>query len=92
MNLFQIIKMKLRPSLTCQQVNEFIVDYLEDRLPHKTRIMFEKHLAMCPSCVPFFDQYNQTVELIREEGKIDIPPDLAEHTMAFLKQQLDKED
>ncbi|MFK7846502.1 MAG: zf-HC2 domain-containing protein, partial [Rhodothermales bacterium] len=46
--------------LSCEQVNNFILDYLEDRLPQETHAKFEKHLKMCATCTPFLDQYKQT--------------------------------
>ncbi len=77
-----------KPSLSCEQVNEFISDYLEDRLSADTKSKFEKHLEMCPGCSPFFEQYKQTVEMVAVDGKIEVPSDLAEHTMSFLRKNI----
>ena len=90
MHLFQKIQQLFRPKLTCQQVNQFLVDYLDERLPLDTRVKFEKHLSMCPKCTPFFDQYNATIQIVKEDGQLDIPPDLAEHTLTFLRKELDQ--
>ena len=76
------------PTLSCVQVNDFILDYLEGRLPDETREKFEKHMETCPPCERYLEQYKQTVAIVSEIGKIDAPSDLAEHTMAFLKQNL----
>ena len=89
MNWIKKIKQVFEPSLTCERVNQFIIDYMEDRLPASTRAEFEDHLSMCVACAPFFEQYKDTVRLVRENGQIDIPPDLAEYTMAFLKEHLE---
>ena len=76
------------PMLSCEQVNGFIIDYLEDRLPADTKSKFDKHLEMCPGCTPFFDQYKQTVEIVAKDGQIEVPADLAEHTMSFLRENI----
>ena len=74
--------------LTCEQVNDFIMDYLEGRLPADIKSKFETHLQMCASCTPYLDQYQKTVEMVSQDGQIEIPSDLAEHTMSFLRQHL----
>ena len=88
MNFLHKILHRFRPMMSCERVNEFILDYLEDRLPQETRKKFDEHLKMCPCCVPFLDQYKQTVEMVATEGQIEVPQDLAEHTMSFLREQL----
>ncbi len=88
MNIIHKIRRYFRPSLTCEEINEFILDYVEERLNEETRAQFEEHIKMCPCCVPFLEQYKKTVEMVATDGKIDVPADLAEHTMSFLREQL----
>ncbi|MEM8485146.1 MAG: zf-HC2 domain-containing protein [Bacteroidota bacterium] len=88
MKLLHKIMHLFRPMMSCEEVNDFILDYLEGRLPRETKLKFEKHLEMCPCCVPFLDQYKQTVEMVATEGQIEVPADLAEHTLSFLREQL----
>ncbi len=78
----------LNPSLTCEEVNHFIVEYLEGALPSRPRALFEGHIARCPNCRPFLDQYRQTIEMVREAGAdVPEPPEeLVEATMTFLRQ------
>ena len=85
------IKSWLGYSLTCEEVNRFIIDYLEGILPPRPARLFEKHIAQCPNCGPYFDQYKTTVELVREQGEEvpDPPEELVEATMAFLKKHID---
>ena len=80
-----------RPSLSCEQVNQFILDYLDGALDARTRKRFEAHMAACPDCSPYLDQYVQTVELLREQGEAAPAPPaaLVEHTLAFLREHLD---
>ena len=88
MNLIAKIRNLFQPMLTCEQVNNFIMDYLEGRLTDDVRSKFEKHLQMCASCTPYLDQYQKTVDLVSQDGQIEVPADLAEHTMSFLRQTL----
>lgn len=52
-----------RPYLTCRQVVDFIMAYLEGELDADARREFERHLHVCPSCVNYLASYRRTVEL-----------------------------
>ena len=88
MNLIDKIRHHFQPMLTCEQVNNFIMDYLEGRLSEDVKSRFEQHLQKCASCTPYLDQYIKTVELVAQDGQMEVPADLAEHTMSFLHQNL----
>ena len=80
--------------LTCEDVNEFLVAYLEDSLKERTKQRFQRHVARCPKCSAYLDQYRQTVELVRTDGALELedPPDeLVELTLAFLRKHYDDE-
>jgi anti-sigma factor RsiW len=49
-----------RPYITCRQLLDFIYDYLEGTLPSDQRAEFERHLAVCPSCINYLETYKQT--------------------------------
>lgn len=88
MAAFNPFKKWSRRPLSCEDVNRFIVDYLEETIPPQTRDRFEAHLADCPTCGLFFDQYRQTVTLTCKEGAlpVDLPPELVEATLHFLRE------
>ena len=88
MNLIQKIVRMFNPMLSCEQVNQFIIDYLEDNLPTPTRKKFDMHIKMCKNCSAFFDQYNDTVAVVNEHGQLEIPEDLATMTLEFLREHL----
>ncbi len=88
MKLLDKLRQRFQPMLTCEQVNDFLMDYLDGRLAEDVKSKFEKHLQMCASCTPFLEQYQKTVELVSQDGQIEVPADLAEHTMSFLRQNL----
>ena len=88
MNLIQKIMSVFNPMLSCEQVNQFIIDYLEGKLPPKTRSKFDAHISMCKNCGAYFEQYNQTVTMVNENGQLEIPDDLAKLTLEFLQEHL----
>jgi anti-sigma factor RsiW len=49
--------------LTCREVVEFLMDYLDDALEPARRRIFEYHLAECDECVAYLRDYEQTVRL-----------------------------
>jgi anti-sigma factor RsiW len=71
--------------LTCRDVAAFLLDYLEDELPARTRSRFEEHIAACLDCRAYIASYGQTVQLAREAsqypdglGLADVPEALVQ--------------
>jgi len=58
--------------LTCRELVEFILDYLEGGLTEEQRRLFEHHLSLCADCTRYLATYRRTVELGR---KAFDPPD-----------------
>lgn len=48
--------------MKCQACVDFILRYLEDDLAAEERESFEFHLAKCPPCRRYLDQYRFTVK------------------------------
>lgn len=71
----------------CRDVNGFLADYVDGNLDEKTRSRFERHMRRCPPCARFFDQYQGTIEMAREAVPVEVPKELADHTLAFLRQR-----
>lgn len=76
--------------LTCQDVNAFIIDYLEDTLEPDLRERFETHLKRCSICNTYFEQYRKTIALAKETGDTSPKPpaEIANATLDFLRQHL----
>lgn len=88
MSIFNKIVEFIRPKpLSCQQVNQFILDYLEGDMDDQTRVAFESHLQNCPNCAAFLDQYRSTTRLVREAEEIEVPPEVVDRTIEFLRRQ-----
>jgi anti-sigma factor RsiW len=64
---------------TCQELIEFLDDYIAGDLPSHRAEGFERHLARCPSCTAYLATYRETIRLTQHIAAIeieDIPPDL----------------
>jgi len=51
--------------ITCEEFEQFIVDYLEGDLPSKQLSLFERHLRMCRECRDYLTAYQRTMEMSR---------------------------
>ena len=59
--------------MTCQQLSEFIGDYLAGELPRGESERFEHHLSICSTCRRYLDSYRKTVG-VAVATKLDAPP------------------
>jgi len=55
--------MKLPMILTCEELDQFVVDYLDRKLSSWQRFKFCFHILLCPKCRAFLDGYKKTVEI-----------------------------
>lgn len=67
--------------MTCQELVDFLDDYLSGELPADDRAEFETHLGLCPQCVRFLNTYRNTIRFAclagrSKETAADAPPDL----------------
>lgn len=65
--------------ITCNEVITFLLAYLSGELPPEKEHEFERHLAVCPSCVAYMKTYRETVKMGRAsltEGSENAPPAL----------------
>ena len=54
-----------KPYITCRELIEFLLDYLTGELAKERSVEFERHLAVCPSCVAYIRNYEETIRLGR---------------------------
>ena len=54
--------------MTCQQILDFLGEYLNGDLSILARLRFEAHLALCPPCREYLDSYRQTIHLAQTWG------------------------
>lgn len=61
-------------SMTCRELVEFLMAYLEGELPEAQREEFQRHLDACPPCVVYLETYKEAVDLGRAVCDADAPP------------------
>jgi anti-sigma factor RsiW len=47
--------------VTCRELTDFIMGYVEGELPAESREPFERHLSRCPNCEAYVRQYADTI-------------------------------
>jgi anti-sigma factor RsiW len=51
--------------VSCREISEFLLAYLEAELEPEVRAEFDRHLNHCPPCIHYLDGYRETIELVR---------------------------
>lgn len=78
---------------TCREmIEDFLAAYVADELEGDVLDRFERHLALCPSCVAYVESYRRTIDAAKEaiasaeaaEAKVvaDPPEDLVRAILA----------
>jgi anti-sigma factor RsiW len=77
--------------MTCEQLIEFLADYLDRHLPPDTFAHFEHHLADCPSCAVYLSTYEETIRMARHAMITprlpigEVPEDLVQAVLAAVR-------
>ena len=67
--------------MTCRELVEFLMEYLDGLLAEPERMCFEEHLGECPDCVAYVATYREAIRLGKEAckaGNDSIPTDVPE--------------
>ena len=82
----------MNPYITCKELVDFLADYYEGELAAPQKQEFDRHLAVCPSCVHYVETYKATIEICRvslcDDGDAlpaDVPEDLIKAILAARK-------
>ena len=70
--------------MTCQDLADFLVDYVDGDLPALIHLQFEAHLGVCPDCVHYLQQYRDTIRLVQgvsDDMMTEMPDDLVRAIM-----------
>lgn len=57
--------------ITCQELIEFLAEYLAGTLPAPQREIFEQHLRLCPPCVDYLKMYRAAIQLGKQACAAD---------------------
>jgi anti-sigma factor RsiW len=78
--------------MTCREVIDFLMAYVDGELAADVRSEFERHLAVCQPCVDYLASYRRTLEVERQafaprdqETAPPIPEDLIRAILASRK-------
>jgi len=75
--------------ISCQQLIEYCLDYIEGDLPDDEQTRFRRHLGQCPDCVTFFETYKRTPEISRDVLGLNMPSSVKESVRSFLRGRRD---
>lgn len=73
--------------LRCRDIVELLTEYLEEGLDPATAATLEAHLAGCRPCTAFLKTFRGAVQTARRLKEEDLPPELRERLLTFLRQQ-----
>lgn len=80
--------------MTCKEVHEFLMEYLDAELAEEVRATFEEHIGACPCCKNYLDTYKQTIDLTADafepcgdEPHPSLPEDLVAAVLAARKKR-----
>ena len=49
--------------LTCRDVENFMIDYVDGGMAMMTRLRFNMHIAMCADCKKYLQSYRNAIQL-----------------------------
>ena len=59
--------------ITCEELLQYLSDYIDNDLDEELTAVAQHHLASCHNCRVVLDSTQQTIFLFREQGKRTIP-------------------
>ncbi len=65
--------------MTCKELIEFLMDYVDDGLASGEKKHFDEHLEQCPECTSYLTSYRETIRLgkmICKPNRDELPPDV----------------
>ncbi len=69
--------------INCREFEEFLIDYFEDSLPKRQRLVFEIHMKICRECREYLVAFKRSIEVSKrvfadldEQVPDDVPEDL----------------
>ncbi|MGB8644230.1 MAG: anti-sigma factor, partial [Anaerolineae bacterium] len=63
----------VREQMTCEQVAQYLSDYIDNELDEPLSAIARAHIATCPHCHLLLDTMQDTITLCREGTKRVIP-------------------
>lgn len=83
--------------ITCREFIEFLWKYRAGELPPEERLSFDAHLSVCPSCVNYLSNYEETIRLAGDafsnpEAEVpeEVPDDLVKAVVCAVSKCRDR--
>jgi anti-sigma factor RsiW len=73
--------------MTCRELVELLLDFLDGELPDERRRRLEAHLALCQPCLTYLETYKVTIQMTRRLPEVPPPPELLERLKAALREE-----
>jgi anti-sigma factor RsiW len=70
---------------TCQELAEYLTDYLEGLLPPAHRVNFDQHIAGCRDCTLYIEQMRATIVATGEIRVEEIAPEVRGELLAAFR-------
>ena len=84
----------MQPFITCRELIDFLADFVEGGLAPEQRREFDRHLAVCPSCVNYVESYKAAIQVGKaafchpdDPAPADVPEELIAAILAARKQR-----
>lgn len=77
--------------VTCSDIVENIMDYIDKELDQVTLFALEKHIELCPECKSFIDTYKHMLKLSGNlKNQKFVTPEIRERLKQVLKTKVNK--
>lgn len=74
----------------CRKVRRWMIDYLEESLPEKKKVLFKEHLSKCFQCAQEVEALVKTQKLVRLKVREEMPEEFWAHYLLRLKRRLEE--
>ncbi len=76
--------------LTCKQLDDFLVDFLDGNLPFRQKLSMHMHLGLCKECRDYVRDYERAVALGRkacsqQEEVTEVPEALVQAVLSNMQ-------
>lgn len=72
--------------MTCKEIVELLLDYLEGDLPKEYRDLICQHIRLCGPCLHYLETYQLTVQVSRRLPPVPMPQELLERIRAAVNE------
>ncbi|HLC25147.1 MAG TPA: zf-HC2 domain-containing protein [bacterium] len=81
-------RMMASGGISCEELNQLLIDYVDGTLPDEDRARLDGHLKDCPNCLAMMRTYRKTIGLTREVHQNNMPTEVRERLKRFLDEKM----